>query len=35
MHYRFAGGLMLILPSVVFIFAVRRYLFAIWGISSK
>lgn len=35
MHYRFAGGLLLILPSVVFIFAVRRYLFAIWGISSK
>jgi multiple sugar transport system permease protein len=35
MHYRFAGGLLLILPSVLFIFAVRRYLFAIWGISSK
>ncbi|MCR4267280.1 carbohydrate ABC transporter permease [Nitratireductor sp. ZSWI3] len=35
MHFRFAGGLLLILPSVVFIFAVRRYLFAIWGISSK
>jgi multiple sugar transport system permease protein len=35
MHYRFAGGLLLILPSVVFIFVVRRYLFAIWGISSK
>ncbi|MGV1908291.1 carbohydrate ABC transporter permease [Agrobacterium cavarae] len=35
LHYRFAGGLMLILPSVVFIFAVRRYLFAIWGVSSK
>lgn len=35
MHYRFAGGLLLILPSVIFIFAVRRYLFAIWGISSK
>ena len=35
LHYRFAGGLLLILPSVIFIFAVRRYLFAIWGISSK
>jgi multiple sugar transport system permease protein len=35
MHYRFAGGLLLILPSVFFIFAVRRYLFAIWGISSQ
>ncbi|ARO14607.1 multiple sugar transport system permease protein [Ketogulonicigenium robustum] len=35
LHFRFAGGLLLILPSVIFIFAVRRYLFAIWGISSK
>ena len=35
MHFRFAGGLLLILPSVAFIFAVRRYLFAIWGVSSK
>ena len=35
LHYRFAGGFMLIVPSVVFIFAVRRYLFAIWGISCK
>lgn len=35
LHYRFAGGLLLILPSVAFIFAVRRYLFAIWGVSSK
>ncbi len=35
LHYRFAGGLLLILPSILFIFAVRRYLFAVWGISSK
>ncbi|KFI32949.1 sugar ABC transporter permease [Haematobacter missouriensis] len=35
LHYRFAGGLLLIVPSVAFIFAVRRYLFAIWGVSSK
>jgi multiple sugar transport system permease protein len=35
MHYRFAGGFMLIVPSVVFIFAVRRYLFAMWGVSSR
>jgi multiple sugar transport system permease protein len=30
-----AGGLLLILPSVVFIFIVRRYLFALWGVSSR
>ena len=35
LHYRFAGGLLLIVPSVAFIFAVRRYLFAVWGVASK
>jgi multiple sugar transport system permease protein len=35
LHFRFAGGLLLILPSVVFIFAVRRYLFAMWGIANR
>ncbi|MGF9761610.1 carbohydrate ABC transporter permease [Microvirga sp. 0TCS3.31] len=35
LHYRFAGGFILIIPSVFFIFAVRRYLFAVWGIASK
>jgi len=35
LHFRFAGGLVLILPSVVFIFAVRRYLFAMWGIANR
>ncbi len=32
---QFAGGLVLIVPSVVFIFVVRRYLFALWGIASR
>jgi len=32
---RFAGGLLLILPAVFFIFVVRRYLFAMWGISGR
>jgi len=32
---KLAGGLLLILPSVIFIFAVRRYLFAMWGIASR
>ena len=35
LHYRFAGGFLLIVPSVVFIFAVRKYLFALWGVSNK
>lgn len=35
LHYRFAGGFLLIVPSVLFIFAVRKYLFAMWGVSSK
>ena len=35
LHYRFAGGFILIVPSVIFIFAVRRYLFALWGVTSR
>jgi len=35
LHYRFAGGFILMLPSVLFIFAVRKYLFAVWGIAGK
>jgi multiple sugar transport system permease protein len=35
LHYRFAGGFILIVPSVVFIFAVRKYLFAMWGVSNR
>lgn len=33
--FRFAGGFFLIVPSLVFIFAVRRYLFTLWGIASR
>jgi multiple sugar transport system permease protein len=32
---QFAGGLFLILPSVLFIFLVRRRLFSMWGVSSR
>jgi len=35
LHYRFAGGFILIVPSIVFIFAVRRYLFALWGVTNR
>ena len=32
---QFAGGLLLIVPSVAFIFLVRKHLFAVWGIASR
>ena len=32
---QFAGGLFLILPSILFIFLVRRRLFSMWGVSSR
>ena len=35
LHYRFAGGFILIIPSVLFIFAVRKYLFAMWGVTNR
>jgi multiple sugar transport system permease protein len=35
LHFRFAGGFLLILPSLAFIFAVRKYLFAMWGIANR
>ncbi len=35
LHFRFAGGFILIVPSIAFIFAVRKYLFAMWGIANR
>jgi len=35
LHFRLAGGFFLTVPSLVFIFAVRKYLFSMWGISGK
>ena len=35
LHVRFAGGFFLILPSLVFLFAVRKYLFSMWGIANR
>jgi multiple sugar transport system permease protein len=32
---KFAGGAALVLPALLFIFAVRRYLFAMWGIANR
>lgn len=35
LHFRFAGGLFLIVPAVLFIFVVRKYLFSMWGIANR
>ena len=35
LHFRYAGALFMIIPSLVFIFAVRKYLFSMWGIASR
>ncbi len=35
LYVQFTGGLLLVIPSVLFIFLVRRYLFAIWGITNR
>lgn len=33
--YKFAGGFFMLLPSVVFIFVIRKYLFNMWGQITK
>jgi multiple sugar transport system permease protein len=33
--FKFAGGFMLLIPSLIFIFIIRRYLFNMWGQVSK
>ncbi len=35
LHVQFAGGFILIVPSVLFIFLVRRQLFSLWGIAGR
>lgn len=32
---RFAGATILILPALIFLFAVRKYLFSLWGIANR
>ncbi len=32
---KFAGGAVLVLPALFFLFAVRKYLFAMWGIANR
>lgn len=33
--YRFAGGFFILIPAVVFMFFIRKYLFTLWGITLK
>jgi len=33
--FRFAGGFFLMVPAVVFLFFIRRYLFSLWGVVSR
>ncbi len=35
MHLKFAGGAVLVLPALIFIFMVRKYLFSMWGIANR
>lgn len=35
LHLKFAGGAVLVAPALIFIFVVRRYLFAMWGIANR
>lgn len=35
LHLKFAGGFILVVPALAFIFAVRKYLFAMWGIANR
>jgi multiple sugar transport system permease protein len=35
LEFRFAGGLFLVVPALIFIFNVRRYLFSMWGIANR
>jgi len=33
--FRFAGGFFILIPAIVFMFFIRRYLFSLWGITLK
>ncbi|OGO71479.1 MAG: sugar ABC transporter permease [Chloroflexi bacterium RBG_19FT_COMBO_56_12] len=35
LHFRFAGGFFILIPAIIFMFFVRRYLFSLWGIKLK
>lgn len=35
LHLKFAGGAVLVLPALLFLFFVRKYLFSMWGIANR
>ena len=35
LHVQFAGGFVLIIPSVLFLFLVRKRLFSMWGVANR
>lgn len=35
LHLKFAGGFVLVVPALIFIFLVRKYLFSMWGIANR
>ena len=35
LHLKFAGGFILVTPALIFIFMVRKHLFAMWGIANR
>ncbi len=35
LHLKFAGGAVLVVPALIFIFMVRKYLFSMWGIANR
>jgi len=35
LHYRYAGGLFLVLPALVILFVIRRYLLTLWAVTVR
>lgn len=35
LHLKFAGGALLVVPAAIFMFLIRKHLFAMWGISNR
>ena len=35
LYYRYAGGFFMIVPALVFIFLIRKYLLNLWGSTSR
>jgi multiple sugar transport system permease protein len=35
LHYRFAGGFFMVVPALIIIFLIRRYLLSLWGVTVR